>query len=203
MKKILIFTGIVIATITGMLISGDSSFDDIEIGDGFYLRLKGAASVLHIPGNSQLRYRNEKGKSKLVWSYTVGKLIVTNRYIIFNGGLTDDRIWKSSPALFIFKDGKPPVEISEGLTRLHAKNNAITYEDIQGKYVYEWPEMTNKVIFLKGQKKVEAGAYDTNSDWIDIKVTLEELRKVSQDVESRASVEKYEGVNYLIEKVKN
>jgi hypothetical protein len=96
----------------------------IPIGGDFELVLRNADSVLHKPGNLRLYQLNASGHKILVWPYVTGSRIVTDKMVIFNGGLTDDRRWGVYPALFVYRRDTGTLEVSKAISRLALRDLA-------------------------------------------------------------------------------
>jgi hypothetical protein len=188
---------LVAAFIAATLVSCSQQFEDIELGDGFYLHLKGANTLLHMPGNEQL-WRKDGYRRHIVWPYIVGKTIVSDGVAVFNGGLTDDREWKGNPALFVYYKSGPAIEVSEGITKFYAEKENKPYAELREKYAYKWPSFKNGVLAVSGNRKPAWRVSDVNSNWIDVSVTIEDLIRIASKTKAEGDRKKYRGAEYII-----
>jgi hypothetical protein len=182
--------------IAGLLCSSCSySGPPVDLGEGFFLDLHGAAPTLHVPGHLELWIR-EKGRHRTVWKYIAGaQQIATNGICLFNGGLSSDPKWKGYPALLAYRSPGPVVEITERMTQKYCKENAKNYPDKRGKFAYLLRTFTNETFVLLGYSKPPGRL--TNEE-IVLRVSPKELIEMTESIKKTGEKRKYETIEYRI-----
>ena len=169
--------------------------EDYPLGDGYYAKFVGGNSLLHQAGNSQL-WRNENTKNRLIWPFTVGKIEVTNGFAVFNGGLSDERKWITSPALFVADPNGNVVEFSAALTRQYCRENNLKYDRRAHDFVYRRPALTNGVFWVAGQNWA---AKDEDTRWIQMSFGTNRLSEIISEVKAAGTKGFYRGGQFYKE----
>jgi hypothetical protein len=166
----------------------------IPIGENFLIEVRGAAPVLHIPGNAQLRM--SKGLRNIpIWYYLSGDAVATNGICLFNGGLTDGDEWQHEPALLAYRSPGPVVEITEILTHQYCLKNGTNYEANRSKYIYIWPQFTNGAFVVTQTNRHVKGEKST---YTRLTFSTTELNDIIELTKKTGVKRRYQGIDYRI-----
>jgi hypothetical protein len=157
-----------------ILLAGCSGETVILSKGGYELVQKRTDSVTHHDGNLQLWRVSNSGKRSLLWDYVVGAPEVFDGFVIFSGGLTDDRRWKIYPAVLACERDGPPVEVTEMVTRKHSMSQGGEYSAVAGAYRYRVDSATQGGVRFSGMKIPESAAQGEQS--IKVTVSMEEIK---------------------------
>lgn len=131
--------------------SCDSSEVVDELGDYKVIQYN-ANSILHSGGNLQLWYCPPNAKKNLAWSYLVHWPKDISGILVFNGGVTDERIWNIFPAIFVVESGHPPVEISKLIAKKYCDMNGLDVSTYLSIYSFEIISSTSNSVSLEGSR---------------------------------------------------
>jgi hypothetical protein len=125
----------VVAYLSVLMAAGCGSRSDINVGQGYTLVLKDSQPLLHQSGTEEL-FHLENRRNRLVAEYVIFGPAVINDIAVLNCGLSDDRHWKTYPALIAYRQPGPPCEITESVIRLYCTRTGRSYMKIAGAYCF-------------------------------------------------------------------
>lgn len=144
-----------------------------------------AISLYHFPDGP-------KGASSMVWPYlTTEDEVVFDQLVIFNGGLSDDIVWKYNPALLAYAGSGEVVEITQ-----------LACRHIPG-WQADWTNYTFSVLAVSnGFVRLDASQSpltDTNRPRrLEVDLDKAEILKIVQAAQTNGEAKTYDGLKYFV-----